>query len=415
MTALVLSLVALAIALLALSLAVSVTRRVGLRDPIAVPPLWRRVLRIRTLPPVVAAAGAERAEAQERVAFIVNPTKAGVAELREQALRACAIRYLPQPLWFYTTEEDPGRGQTAEALAAGADVVVAVGGDGTVRAVAHTLAGTGVPLGIVPMGTGNLFARNLDLPLDDQAALLRAALEGAERPSDVGWIELDRPTGDEPERERERDDRRHIFLVIAGAGLDAEMVAGANDQLKRRLGWVAYFYAALRHLGKRMEAHISVDGAEPVESSMRTVLIANVGRLPGGLRLIPDASFHDGRLDVASIDARGGIVGWSELFGTVVSQGAGIRDPWLLRTWKTSRIDHVRGTRVEIRLRDPQKVQVDGDSLGHATRISARIQAQALTLRVPRETLEEGPRGARRRAGGTGASSPLTRDDARAG
>ncbi|WP_062389078.1 diacylglycerol/lipid kinase family protein [Demequina iriomotensis] len=371
------ALIALVVALIALSMTISTTRRIGVRDPVAVPPVWRRLLRIKPLPALDLAAAADRSDARERVAFIANPTKAGIAELREQAMRACAIRYLPEPMWLYTTAEDPGTGQTREALALGADVVVAVGGDGTVRAVAEGVAGTGVPMAIMPMGTGNLFARNLDLPLGDVPALLRTALEGAQRHSDVGWLTLVRTPDGEDEGER------HIFLVIAGAGLDAEMVAGADDRLKRQFGWVAYFFAAVQHLGKRMVARIAVDGGEPAESHMRTVLLANVGRLPAGIQLVPDATFDDGMIDVATLDARGGIVGWTELFGTVVAQGAGIREPWHTRVWRTSRIDHVRGRRVEIRFEEPQKVQVDGESLGRATRVLAEVDAGALTLRVP--------------------------------
>lgn len=376
------ALIAALVALFAASLAISVTRHLGKRDPVAVPRQWRRLLRIRPLPAIDLGDATARSDRRELVAFIANPTKDGVAELREQAMRACAIRYLPQPIWMTTTAEDPGHGQAKEAIAAGADLVVAVGGDGTVRAVAEAVAGTGVPMAIMPMGTGNLFARNLDLPLGDMGALLRTVLEGAERTADVGWLELVRTPDGEGEGER------HIFLVIAGAGLDAEMVAGASDDLKRRLGWAAYFFAAVRHLGKRMDARISVDQGEPVESSMRTVLLANVGRLPGGLQLIPGASMDDGQLDVATLDARGGIVGWSELFGTVISQGVGIEDPWVLRTWRSSRIDHVRGRSVDIRLREPQKVQVDGETLGRATRIRAQVQEGALTLRVPAATIE---------------------------
>lgn len=376
---LVISLVALVIALVGLSLVVTVTRHLGKRDPVAVPRRWRRLLRITPLPAMDLGAGTERSDARERVAFVVNPTKDGVAELREQAMRACSIRYLPEPMWMYTTPDDPGTEATRQAIAAGADVVVAVGGDGTVRAVAEGAAGTDVPMAILPMGTGNLFARNLDLPLGDTAALLRTVLDGDERRSDVGWLELVRTPAGEEEGER------HIFLVIAGAGLDAEMVAGANDQLKRKMGWVAYFFAAVRHLGKRMEARITVDGGEPVTSQMRTVLLANVGKLPAGIQLIPDASFDDGTLDVATLDARGGIVGWTELFGTVVAQGAGIREPWHSRVLSTSRIDHVRGTTVEIQFTETQKVQVDGESLGRATRIRAEIDPGALVLRMPRD------------------------------
>src|SRR5690606_6531071 len=127
-------------------------------------------------------------EGKEVVAFIANPTKEGIAELREQAFRACANRYLPQPMWFHTTEYDPGVSMTREAIEAGADVVVAVGGDGTVRAVAGVAAEKGVPMGILPMGTGNILARNLELPLTDRKAALRGILEGENKVIDVGRL-----------------------------------------------------------------------------------------------------------------------------------------------------------------------------------------------------------------------------------
>lgn len=375
--ALVVAAVALIIAIAGLALATTITKRVGVRDPMAVPRFWRRLLRIHPAPPVPDAFVQPRDDNQ-RVAFIANPTKAGVAELREQALRACAIRYLPQPMWAWTTEDDPGTGLAREAIAAGADVVVAVGGDGTVRAVAEALVGTDIPLGILPMGTGNLFARNLGLPLGDTPSLMRAILEGVEERIDVGRLEVERPNAPLGETSE------HVFLVIAGAGFDAEMVAGADDRLKRRVGWLAYFFAAAKHLReRRMSATVSVNGSTPIRGQMRTVLLANVGSLPGGFTLIPDASATDGRLDIATLDARAGLVGWTDLFGTVVAQGAGLRAPDILKAYRASRIDHTQAVEVDIRMDQPQKVQIDGEVLGRASAISARVEPGALVVRVP--------------------------------
>jgi YegS/Rv2252/BmrU family lipid kinase len=385
MTADVLGMVGLGVALLALLIVVSVTRHLGQRDPQAVPRFWRNVLFVKSpgishsddVPPMYTR--------NQRIAFVANPTKAGVANLREQAMRACAIRYLPEPMWFTTTEDDPGTGQAKRAVELGADLVVACGGDGTVRAVATGVAHTAASVGIIPMGTGNIFARNLGLPLQDPPSALRLAIDGEDIAVDVGWLDVSH-SGAEHE-----DAAAHLFLVIAGAGLDAEMVAGADDRLKARLGWFAYFFAAVAHLGsKRIAAKITVDDHEPVESQMRTVMMGNVGRLPGGLQLMPDASVTDGQLDVATLDARGGIVGWTELLSTVMAQNAGIRDPWWARMMKASRIDHVRARKVDVRFHLPQKVQVDGEVLGRATSITARVDHGALTVRVPRGTMNGG-------------------------
>src|SRR5690606_34865730 len=188
---------------------------------------------------------------RELVAFVANPSKPDVAGLETVVRAAFADAALPDPLWFETTVEDPGVGQTRAALAQGADVVVAVGGDGTVRAVAEGMVGSGRTMGLVPVGTGNLLARNLDLPVGDARAALAVVIAGTDRPVDVGWATVLRwaedPDGAEgAEPGSTRDVRKeHIFLVIAGLGFDAAMVADTDDDLKAKVGWVAYFVAGI--------------------------------------------------------------------------------------------------------------------------------------------------------------------------
>ncbi|NTV39120.1 MAG: diacylglycerol kinase [Demequinaceae bacterium] len=367
---------ALVIAAVGLSLAATITRRVGSRDPISVPPFWRRLLRIDVAPMSVDGDFGLTEKGTARIAFVANPTKAGLSDLREQAIRECSVRYATKPMWLFTTAEDAGRGAAQHALEAGADVVVAIGGDGTVRAVAEALAGTGVPLGIIPMGTGNIFARNMDLPLGDIPALLAIALDGRDAPTDVGRVILNRgPKG---------PDEEHMFLVMAGVGFDAEMVAGADERLKRRLGWLAYFFAAIKHLGsRRMSAAVSVDGSPEVAGQMRSVLFANVGKLPGGLILAPDANAEDGLLDAVTLDARAGIVGWTGLFGHVIAQGAGFRQPAVLKAYASSRIDHARGATMTVALDHLYKVQADGENLGLARKITATADRGVLLVRRP--------------------------------
>ncbi|MGO2043003.1 MAG: diacylglycerol/lipid kinase family protein, partial [Cellulosimicrobium funkei] len=188
---------------------------------------------------------------RELVAFVANPSKPDVGGLGAGVRRAVADAARPDPRWFETTIADPGVGQTRAALAQGADVVVAVGGDGTVRAVAEGMVGSGRTMGLVPVGTGNLLARNLDLPVGDARAALAVVIAGSDRPIDVGWVTVLRyadPAGPgdvegttlDPVREPGKE---HIFLVIAGLGFDAAMVADADDELKANVGWVAYFVA----------------------------------------------------------------------------------------------------------------------------------------------------------------------------
>lgn len=324
------------------------------------------------------------------VAFVANPSKPGVPDLRATVRRACAEQYLPEPLWLETTPEDPGVGQTREALRRGADVVVALGGDGTVRAVAEALVSTRVPMGLVPVGTGNLLARNLDIPIGDPLAALRIALDGTDRTIDVGWLRVTRFESDLDDDVAEAADdlpadtdepRDHIFLVIAGVGFDAAMVADADDDLKAKVGWVAYFVAGIKHLhGRRLRTVVRLDDGPATPARVRSLLIGNCGRLPGGITLLPDAVLDDGWLDVAAIDTRGGIAGWAQLLGEVVLQGVGVRSQLPA---KIGRIDHARAREIELQVSGGEWVQVDGDVLGRATELSARVEPGALVVRVP--------------------------------
>ncbi|GHS86306.1 sphingosine kinase [Actinomycetota bacterium] len=359
--------------------------------------LWRRqqVLQHRLGHDTAARAGtadgaAGDDDARKRlIAFVANPTKNGVSDLRAVVRRACAEQYLPEPLWLETTQEDPGVGQAREALERGADVVVAVGGDGTVRAVAEALVGTGVPMGLLPVGTGNLLARNLDIPLNDPLAALQIAISGPDRAIDVGWLRVLRFESDVRDEVAQATDdlpegtdvpRDHIFLVIAGIGFDAAMVADADDDLKAKVGWIAYFVAGVKHLhGRRLRTTVTLDDAPPTTTRLRSLLVGNCGRLPGGITLLPDAVLDDGWLDIAAIDTRGGIAGWAQLFGEVVLQGVGVRNQLPA---KIGRIDHARTREVHLRVEGGEHVQVDGDVLGVASELSARVEPGALVVRT---------------------------------
>src|SRR5690606_12427062 len=197
----------------------------------------------------------------------------------------------PNLLWLETTVDDPGYAMTRKALAENADLVIAAGGDGTVRAVSSELAGTGVPLGVVPVGTGNLLARNLGIPLVTATAI-RVALGG-------GGVRIDvvRVFGDGLPTER--------FVVMAGLGLDAAVVGEATANLKARLGWPAYLVSLARNLSfPAVRVDISVDGRRPVRHLARMVVVGNVGTLHAGLPLLPDAKPDDGRLDVVVVAPR---------------------------------------------------------------------------------------------------------------
>src|ERR1700689_5235911 len=199
-----------------------------------------------------------------RAAVVVNPTKLDDYEaFRKSVVRAMDDRGWGEPLWQETTPEDPGRGQAEKAVSAAVDLLIACGGNGTVTACAEGLAGTGVPLAVIPLGTGNLLARNINLPmgLDDA---LEVALTGEQQPIDAGRV------------------NGKLFVVMAGLGLDARMLDGTSEPLKKRLGWFAYALTAVRHLSDRpMRLTVSADGGPRRRLRASAVIIGNVGWLQG--------------------------------------------------------------------------------------------------------------------------------------
>ena len=140
----------------------------------------------------------------------------------------------------------------------------------------------------MPLGTGNLLARNLTLPLRVTDAI-EVALSGQDRAIDV--VEV---SGDSlPET---------CFTVMGGLGFDAAIMAGASEALKQRMGWRAYVVSGMRNLrypARRVE--VSVDGGPYMRYRARTVVVGNVGLLQAGIPLLPDARVDDGRLDVVVV------------------------------------------------------------------------------------------------------------------
>lgn len=336
----------------------------------------------------VVAAPEEEAPRGPLLAFVANPSKNGAEQLKAALLSRCAAEGLPDPIWLETTVEDPGLGQTREALERGADVVVAVGGDGTVRAVAQGMADSGKPMALLPVGTGNLLARNLDISVTDRDDAFDVVLHGIDRKIDVGWLRVDEPAAP---RDKDRvgngpaDTGTHIFLVIAGLGFDAAMVADADDALKSKVGWIAYFVAGVKHLhGRRTEMTITLDDRSPVTTRLRSLMVGNCGRLPGGITLIPDAIIDDGIHDIAAIDTRGGLMGWVQLFGEVVMQGFGLSNDL---PNKIGRIDHTRAKDVHLEVPGGEQVQVDGDVLGRARAVTTWVDPSALLVRAPAPSL----------------------------
>jgi undecaprenyl-diphosphatase len=255
-----------------------------------------------------------------------------------------------------TSDEDRGVGLARGAVAGGARLVVAAGGDGTVRACAHALAGTGVPLAIVPRGTANLAARTLRIPARLDAALA-TGFGGQDRQVDLA----------------EADGMP--FAAMAGIGLDAAVVDSTPDLLKRRLGWTAYAAGGLIRLaGQRRTFTVRLDDGPPLTRLARSVVVGNVGLLPGGFALLPDARLDDNVLDVAIL-APASPVGWCVVAQRVLTGSR--RDG--------RNLERYRGRRVEIRVDAELPREVDGEVISPGRSLTITLRPGALVVRVPGE------------------------------
>lgn len=296
--------------------------------------------------------------------LIWNPSK-----VDEEKLRKAVAEHLGDDVrWWETTPDDPGHGMAQDAVAAGCSVVIAVGGDGTVRAVAETLAGTDAALGIVPQGTGNLLARNLDVPLENILAALRRIKGGEPRQIDLGWVRT--------------DDGERAFAVMVGFGVDAQMLVQTDDDLKDRAGWLAYVEAMGRAMaGTEMTGvTLTIDDGEPQEVRGHTLLIGNCGMVQGGVRLLPDAKLDDGRLDLLLVSADGALQ-WLDTVRSVVWDN-GIRRI-LTRgesAVSTESTQHLTAERVRVELEQPLAFEVDGEEFGEVSSFEVRVQAGALNV-----------------------------------
>jgi diacylglycerol kinase family enzyme len=295
------------------------------------------------------------------VAAVVNPTKVGDPDKARRRLeRLLHAQGVDAPMWLPTSADDPGPGQTRRAVEEGATLVLAWGGDGTVTAVAGGLAGTGVPLGLLPGGTGNLLARNLDIPLGLENAV-QTAVGGRDRSIDL----LDVYLGHGEHR---------VSTVMCGTGWDAEMMA-ASEPLKRRLGWGAYALEGVRRIREKpMRLRLSVDGGPPQRLYGRTVLVANVGTLVAGLELLPESEPDDGLLEVLVIDPTSPL-DWLRTTTDVVRGRGSAGDP-------SRTLFHGRDVVVSTGHRRHR--QIDGDLVRSGYGFHVRVMPRALVVRVPR-------------------------------
>jgi diacylglycerol kinase (ATP) len=295
------------------------------------------------------------------VAIVINPSKFDDPDAtRAQVDEFARVSGWDTPHWFETSKDDSGTAAAEQALATKPDLVCAMGGDGTVRAVAGVLRGTSTPYGLLPSGTGNLLARNLGIPIDNLDDALQVAFRGQDHAIDVGIATFD-------------DGVERSFVVMGGVGLDAAIMDQTDDALKKRVGWGAYVVAGGANLiGGSFGATLTVDGQDEVSQDCLMVLACNCSSVVAGIELAPGAELDDGQLDLVMLRPNV-VAGW---LGVAIDVATGNRNGLAsLKQWS--------GREFEFELDKPMLSELDGDPIGETTSGRFGVDPGALLVRLP--------------------------------
>ncbi len=277
----------------------------------------------------------------------------GLNELRDEL----AVAGVVNPLWFEVPKSKMAPKRVREALADGAEIVFVWGGDGMVQRCADAMAGSDAALAIIPAGTANLFASNLEIPKDVRAAIA-VGLDGHRRRLDVGQINGER------------------FVVMAGAGLDALMIRDADGSLKKHLGRAAYIFTGAKNIGlPRVRTRVRIDGDKWFDGDASCVLVANVGEVLGKVSAFPDARPDDGLLDIGIVTAKGAWQ-WTRTLARTAS-GDAASSPF---------VETARGRAFDIRFAEPLPYELDGGDRKKTRRLKIKVHHQALTVCTPAVT-----------------------------
>ena len=288
-----------------------------------------------------------------RIAVVAHTGKSfggGLAELGEVLAR----EGFPDPLWYEVAKSRKAPKCARRALADGAEVIFVWGGDGMVQHCIDAVAGTEAVLAILPAGTANLLAANLQVP-DDLTEAVRVGLHGDHRPLDTGSVNGEH------------------FAVMAGAGFDARMIKQADRGMKDRIGRAAYLYTGARNLSAdRVKAVIEVDGRRFFKGRVSCVLAGNVGRILGGVEAFQGAQPDDGLLELGVVTA-GNPAQWARTLARVAA-GQAAKSPFVQVT---------RGRRFRVRFGRPFPYELDGGARPAVRKLQIKAHPRSVTICVP--------------------------------
>ncbi len=289
------------------------------------------------------------------VAVVAHSRKSfggGLPELR----RILAGEGVTDPLWYEVKKSRRAPEFARRAADKGVDLLFVWGGDGTVQRCIDAVAGSRTAVAILPAGTANLLAANLNVP-HDLAAAVDVGLHGARRLLDTGSVNGEH------------------FTVMAGAGFDARMIADADRGMKDRLGRAAYIATGIRNLGaRRVRAVVTVDGKRFFAGKVSCVLTANVGKIFAGVDAFPQAQPDDGRLEFGVVTARNPVE-WARTLARL-ALGHAEQSPFTKVT---------QGKKVKIRFDQKVRYELDGGARPARKKLRVKVHPGSVTVCVPQE------------------------------
>jgi diacylglycerol kinase (ATP) len=294
--------------------------------------------------------------------LIANPTS-GSYQQNEQQIQD-TLRYLREHGWQadlqLTQSSQDARRLTREAVERHVEVVVAIGGDGTINEIIQELAGSETALGVLPGGTVNVWAREVGIPLDNEGAR-EILLHGQIRHIDLGQI------------------NERYFLLMAGIGFDGEITHAVEKRSLKRLGifgymlmatWLGFGYNGFRSF-IQMEGRI-------IRTNALQIVIGNTQLYGGAMKYTWQAKCDDGLLDICIVRRRGRL---ERLWV--------LRDLLLHRPHRNQWIRYETGKEIKIRTRQAVAIQIDGDAMGYTARgyppTSIKVSPGALKVIVPQQ------------------------------
>lgn len=288
--------------------------------------------------------------------IIANPTSGSYIFQGRQIEETVA--FLRRQGWDATLQLTTGAGD-ARRLARGAveqqlDVVIAAGGDGTINEIIQELAGSETALGVLPMGTVNVWARETNIPLDSAGAR-KVLVNGEIRRIDLGKV------------------NNRYFLLMAGIGFDADVTNAVEKKPIKRLGVLGYLLmGAWLGLGyQSFRAFVTINGLLVKKNALQ-IIIGNTQLYGGTIKYTWQAKCDDGLLDLCIVRQR-------KMWGRVVV----FLDFLLRRKQRHQWVTYARSSVIEVRTRKPVAIQVDGDPIGY-TPATFTIAPHALKVIVPR-------------------------------